>query len=205
MARRIKIMNVTVNNDSSVTVEYESGTIRKYPLKKLPKTVEAWLLENEEPLCSPEEPIVEPIVEAEQVTALSIIPQPLHVEAEYHFILTPGFILKMILLGVGSFTLNFIAALCYFLADVVEGSTLIVDLLKDPIKKLIHSIGRFFRRTVDKSEVTINHIHHYAITVLLFSTVIVVVVTPIIRDWWNTSVKFRHSILSECRENMWFN
>ena len=102
-------------------------------------------------------------------------------------------------LKAASFLVNFAAAFTYFAADVVEGMEIIFMMAKRGIKVF----KRFIRRTADFAEVSANRIRHYAVAVTLLGTIIVVLVTPIVNDWWNNSIKFRRSILSECRENVW--
>ena len=102
-------------------------------------------------------------------------------------------------LKTASFLVNFAAAFAYFAADVVEGMEMIFSIMKRELKVF----KRFIRRAMDFVEVSANRIRHCAVAVTLLGTIIVVLVTPIVNDWWNNSIKFRRSILSECRENVW--
>lgn len=77
MAKAI-ITNVTVNNGiNTAYVTYSTGTEKTYPADKLPKTVQAWIEENEQEIAQtdqdvvqeldqePVQAVVEPVVEQE--------------------------------------------------------------------------------------------------------------------------------------------
>lgn len=50
MAKKAEIMNVTIHDDGSVTVSYDTGTMRPYKgLSNLPKTAHNWLLAHNDP------------------------------------------------------------------------------------------------------------------------------------------------------------
>lgn len=123
---RTTIQNITIQNQKAV-VEYSTGTIREYPIDKLPKTVQTWMEEHNDSTQEQEEKetATENTVETVQ-HEIMIIPQlPAVVareekETAQEVRIAPYRMIPVLLLIIAASLTRQLASICYIIADITE-------------------------------------------------------------------------------------
>ncbi len=186
MAKAI-IINVKLENNQYF-VEYSTGTIRKYPADKAPKTVLGWLDENstedvvvdETPLKSPEYPVC---IDNQIVPVIvpRVIPHTNKMYTGFKADITQLF---LIILG---FTGMVTAKLLYILADLMMDLGEIAEVVNEYSTKVVGII----KHGIIITKMNIIKFWHYTTTIIY----------PFVKEWWITSWNFRAEICLENRSN----
>ena len=139
MAKRVEIVNVTVNDDVYF-VKYVTGTIRKFHADNLPKTVQQYL--ESSVLCSPAEPIV-------ALTVVPAIPNVYH-SNQIHSgliwditnVMLPIF--RIILVAIAT-ALRFSADVLDIIADIIEAIDETCHDIKEDVKPFLNSAKTWWK------------------------------------------------------------